>query len=65
MNLYAGVDPGGAGDCPPKTYESNLFHHDFEQFGKQHSRCKAILPSIVFSQQCREVYFISFTVVMA
>ena len=24
--------------APPKTYESNLFHHDFVQFGKQHSR---------------------------
>jgi len=21
----------------PKTYRSNFFHHDFEQFGKQHS----------------------------
>ena len=48
---------------PPKTYESNFFHHDFEQFGKQHSRYKAILPSIVLSQQCREAYFIFFTVV--
>jgi len=33
------------------------------QFGKQHSRYKAILPSIVFSQQCCEVHFISLTVV--
>jgi len=32
------------GDLPPKTCESNFFHHDFEQFGKQHSRFKAILP---------------------
>jgi len=21
---------------PPKTYKSDLFHHDFVQFGKQH-----------------------------
>ena len=34
---------------PPKTYESNFFHHEFEQFGKQHSRYKAIMPSIALS----------------
>jgi len=33
------------------------------QFGKQHSRYKAILPSIVLRQQCCEVYFISPAVV--
>jgi len=32
----------------PKTYESNLIHLDFAQFEKQHSRYKAILPSIVY-----------------
>jgi len=47
----------------PRTYESNFIHHDFVQFGKQHSRYKAILSSIVLSQQCCEVYFISLTVV--
>ena len=31
------TDPGGD-NCPPKTYESNFIHHDFGQFGKQHSR---------------------------
>ena len=41
--------------APPKTYESNFIHHDFVQFGKQHSRYKAILSSIVLSQQCCEV----------
>jgi len=46
----------------PETYESNFIHHDFVQFGKQHSRYKVILPSIVLSQQCCEVYFISRTV---
>jgi len=51
----------GGGDLPPKTYESNSIHHDFVQFGKQHSRYKAILPSIVLSQKCCEVYFISLT----
>jgi len=35
------------GDRPLKTYESIFFHHDFVQFGKQHSRYKAMLLSIV------------------
>ena len=48
---------------PPKTYESNFIHYDFVQFGKQHSRYKAILPSTVFSPQCCEVYFVFLTVV--
>jgi len=33
----AGADSGGAAIgaiAPPKTYESNFFHHDFLQFGK-------------------------------
>jgi len=50
-------------DRPPKTYESNFVHHDFEKFGKQHSRYKAILSSIVLSQTYCEVHFISLTVV--
>jgi len=58
----AGADPWEAID-PLETYESNFIHHDFVQFGKQHSRYKAILPSVVLSQQCCEVYFISLTVV--
>ena len=40
----------------------NFIHHDFVQFGKQHSRYKAILPSIVLSQQCCDAYFIYLTV---
>ena len=28
--------------APAETYESNFFHEDFVQFGKQHSRYKAI-----------------------
>jgi len=43
----SGTDPRGS-DRPPKTYESNFIHHDFEQFGKQHSRYKAILPLELF-----------------
>jgi len=43
-----------------KTKESNFIHHDLLQFVKQHSRYKAILPSIVLSQQCCKVYYISF-----
>jgi len=59
-----GVDPEGAigAIAPPTTYESNLFHHDFLHIGKQNSLYKAILSSIVLSQQCCEVYFISLTV---
>ena len=36
--------------APPKTYERSFVHHDFVQFGKEHSQFKAILPSIVLSQ---------------
>jgi len=57
------MEPGGEDALPPETYESNLFHHDFEQFGKQHSRYRDILPSIILSQQCRGIGFITFTVV--
>jgi len=42
--------------------ESIFIHHDFVQFRIQHSRFKVILSSIVLSQQCCEVYFISLTV---
>ena len=62
LQFKAGADPGG-GDRLPKTYESNFIHHDFVQFRKKHSRYKAILPSIVLSQQCCEICFISLTVV--
>jgi len=47
---------------PPETYETNFIHHDFVQFGKQHSRCKNILPSIVLTQQSCEIHVISLTV---
>ena len=52
----------GAIAPPPKTNESNFIHHDFVQFGKQHSRCKTILPSVVLSQQSCEVHITSLTV---
>ena len=42
---------------PPKTYESNFVDYDFIQFGKEHSRYKAILSSIVLSQPCCKVYY--------
>jgi len=48
---------------PHKTYQSNFFHHDFEQFRKQHSRFKAILSSTVLLQQWCEVHCVSLTVV--
>jgi len=57
------VQGGDWGDrLPPKTYKSNFFHHDFLQFRKQHSWYEAFLSSIILSQQCFEVYFISLTV---
>jgi len=55
-----GTDPGGS-IAFPKTFERNFFHHDFEEFGKQHSRHTAIKPSISLSQQCCKGYFISLT----
>ena len=33
---------------PPKIYEGNFIHHNFVQFGKQHSWCQATSSSIVF-----------------
>jgi len=56
MAFARDVLPGWA-DASHKTYESNVIHHDFVQFEKQHSRYKAIFPSIVLSQRCCEVYF--------
>jgi len=60
--VVRGGSKGGEGawdDLPPETYEGNFIHHAFVQFGKQHLRCKVIVPSIVLSQQCCEVCFIS------
>jgi len=53
---------GDWGDAPLKTFESNFIHHDILQFEEQHLRYKTILPSIVLSQNCCEVYFIPPTV---
>ena len=43
--LETGTDPGGGDwdDLPPKSYESNFFHYDFVQLGKQRSWYKAHL----------------------
>ena len=59
-----GADPGGkiGAIAPPKTYESNFIHREFLLFGKQHSRYRAILLSIVLPQQFCEEYFIPLTV---
>jgi len=59
------ADPGGVfgAIAPHKTYKSNFIHHNFAKFTKQHLRYKAILTSIVMSQQCCEVYFICLTIV--
>jgi len=43
---------GIGGDLPRETYKSSYLHYDFVQFVKQHSQCKAILPSMPLSQQC-------------
>ena len=50
--LASDADPGErlVRSRPLETYKSNLIHHNFVQFGQQHSRYKAILPSIVLSQ---------------
>jgi len=69
FDLSQTQDRGGSREAigaiiPPKTYESKDIHHDFVQFAKQHSRFKAILPSIVLSQQCCKVFFISHGVVL-
>jgi len=45
----------------PKSYESNLIHHNFVQFGNKHSRYKAILSSIDLPQQFCEAYLIPLT----
>jgi len=66
VNSIRGRIQGGRdwGDRPPlKPTKVTFFHHDFVQFGKQHSRCKAILSSVGLSQQSFEVYLISPTVV--
>jgi len=34
VECRGGSRGGDWGDRPPKTYESNFFHHDFVQFGK-------------------------------
>ena len=47
-----GGSSGGWRSHHPKTYGSNFIHHNFVQFGKQHSLYTASLLSIVLSQQC-------------
>ena len=53
---------GPMGASPSDTYEINFIHNDFVQFVKQHSRYKVIFTSIILSQQCCEVYFISYSI---
>jgi len=62
--VKAGANPGGAIEAVSPLKPTNLsIYHDCVQFGKQHSRYKAILSSIVLSRKCCEVYFISLKVV--
>jgi len=42
--------------------ENIFIQHDFVHVRNKHSRFKVILSSIVLSQQCCEVYFVSLTV---
>ena len=64
LSCTSGVDQGigRLERSPTPPYGSNFIHHNFVQFGKQHSRHKGILLSIILSQQCCEVYFISLAV---
>ena len=57
-----GESRGAIGLIAPLKLTKVTTQHDFVQFVKQHSRYKAILPSIVLSQQCCGVYFITLTV---
>jgi len=64
VGLRRGADPGERfGRSLLLKLMKITIHHDFLQSGKQHSRYKANLPSIVLSQLCCEVYFIPLTVV--
>jgi len=49
--------------APLKAYGNKFIHHDFAQFGKQHSRYKGILLSVLLSQQYSEICFISLAAV--
>jgi len=50
ITVTTGANARGGGDRPFKTYESNFIHHDFVQFGRQHSQYKANLASSVISR---------------
>ena len=57
---HAGADPRGSIASPWNLRKyGNFIHHDFVQFGKQYSRHKVILASIVLSQQGCEVGYAS------
>jgi len=56
----SGADPGVA-IAPPKTFESNFIYHNSVQFEKQHSRYKATLSSIAFSQGCCKILHLSYS----
>jgi len=61
--LQQGQIQGSIGtSAPAEACESNYIQHDFLQSGKQHSRYKAILSSIILSQQLCKVYFVPLTV---
>jgi len=57
-----GGSRGAIGGSLLETYENIFIRHNFLQFGKQHSWYKPVLSSIVLSQQCCAVYFITLTI---
>ena len=63
--VKTGANPGGAiqAIAPPKTYELTLFTMSVYNSENSIPNTRPILSSIVLSQKCCEVYFISLKVV--
>jgi len=62
-NIWVKYRGGSRGAISPlKPAKVTFFKHNFVQFGKQHSRCRAILSFIVLSQKYCEVCLISLSV---
>jgi len=56
MRASRGRSRRGRSPPPHETYKNNFIHDNFLQLEKQHPQHKAILPSIVLSQQCCEAF---------
>jgi len=46
VGARSGSSGGDWDDRPPKSFDSNFLHDNFVEFGKQHSRYKAIFPPL-------------------